>query len=272
MNSGRDIWPRKQRRARPCCPREVREDVRGADRDAEGHVERAEALLEEDVERAGREDAAHGAALDDEGHASGLAGNHGPRFFAIAASCQRRSRARRRRLAVKAVSAARRDAASTPAGPRAAEHPAAAAAGGGLSAAAGAAAVVTASSPPSCGERGPRRRPRRAGARRSPRRRATRAPPAGRRPRSPPRGATAGAASRSRPRRTSSTRRGPARRRRAHDRRRPQEVVLPRGRPLGHRAHRDEEVPDVVAVAVARTTSPRSGSSPTATMPSSLQV
>ena len=74
MNSGRDIWSRKQRRVRPCWPARYERTFEAPTETPKRQVERAEALLEEDVEHAGREDAAHGAALDDEGDASGLAG------------------------------------------------------------------------------------------------------------------------------------------------------------------------------------------------------
>src|ERR1019366_9334259 len=50
----------------PVLAGKEREEVRRAHRDADREVEGAEALLEEDVEHPGREDAAHGAALDDE--------------------------------------------------------------------------------------------------------------------------------------------------------------------------------------------------------------
>ena len=60
----------------PVLPREERQGVRRTDGDAEHEVEGKEALLEEDVERACGEDAAHGAALDDQRDAGRGANGH----------------------------------------------------------------------------------------------------------------------------------------------------------------------------------------------------
>src|SRR5580704_13104645 len=57
-------------------PGQIGEDVGGADRDPEGHVERTKALLEEDIQHPRRENAAHRAAFDDEGCPAGMASLH----------------------------------------------------------------------------------------------------------------------------------------------------------------------------------------------------